>query len=79
MSSISILNADDWQGLYVNGKLVAEDHMLEVSRVLDLLGVEHEWLSIDYAIQKRVFRLWDNRFPVNLSDVKREIQPGWPG
>lgn len=51
-----IIKADEWEGLYVNGRLVHEDY--EISRKilqrlcktfdLNFIDIEEEWVTADY-------------------------------
>lgn len=45
--SITFVEYDDWEGLYLDGKLVLEGHSLDTSHVLDALGIQHSsvWVS----------------------------------
>jgi hypothetical protein len=36
-----------WEGLYIDGKIVIQDHTLEWPEVLDKLGVKHEVVEVD--------------------------------
>ena len=44
---ITIVDADDWSGLYVNGELRDEGHSLRVSDVLEILGYKVTWKECD--------------------------------
>lgn len=63
---MTIVQGDDWEGLYVDGKLVEETHQIDWrARWVKLMGAEtveadYEWL--------------ENRgtLPENLEDVKLE-------
>jgi len=59
-------NSGDWMGLYVDGKLVSENHSLEPDDVLSLLGIEHSSRWIDME---------DSRLPSKLSDIKEPEKP----
>ena len=37
MTKIKIISCDDWTGCYVNGKLVAQNHSLDPSEVLNFV------------------------------------------
>ena len=54
-------NNGEWEGIYVGGKLLREDHSLDPDDVLSVLGIEYETVWTDV----------DGRLPKNLSDVKR--------
>lgn len=53
LPSITFVEYDDWEGLYLDGKLVLEGHSLDTSHVLDALGISHSsvWVS-DAQIEK---------------------------
>ena len=72
MIKIVIITANDWQGLYLNGVLVTEDHKIDAIAALramdgykfegrldfsNLAGVDEEWL------------LEQGRFPARLEYV----------
>lgn len=44
---VVIADADDWKGLYINGKLIKQDHRIEPRDILTALGVEHFKLDVD--------------------------------
>lgn len=35
---ITILYGDDWEGIYLNGKLIEQNHSIDNSKLLTLLG-----------------------------------------
>ena len=37
-----VTNYDDWEGLYIDGKLVDEDHQLQLKNILKILGHDVE-------------------------------------
>jgi hypothetical protein len=49
MKKIKILKSDDgdWVTLVVDGKIVAENHSLDVGQVLDALKIKYESLTQD--------------------------------
>jgi hypothetical protein len=54
-------NSGDWVGIYINGKLVRENHSYEADDMLDILDIPYttHWVYMETA-----------RLPYNLSDVK---------
>lgn len=44
---IVFVEGDDWEGVYGDGKLLAEGHRLNKRDVLDALGIEYEELNAD--------------------------------
>lgn len=63
-SYILVSNGDDWEGLYVNGKLVQQDHSLSARDVLSLIGIdiEQRWVSYDYTAER-------GNLPDKLADI----------
>jgi len=55
----------DWEGLYINGKLVMENHMLDLRDVLKRLDIKCDFIEADdeWLFEHGVL-------PKNLSDVK---------
>jgi len=51
----------DWEGFYVDGKLVAENHSLAGDELLTLAEVEFDWLTCDVGDA--------GRLPEQLVDV----------
>lgn len=47
MSKVVIVDADDWKALYVDGKLVTQDHRIENRDILRALGIELETVEPD--------------------------------
>ena len=54
---ITILYGDDWEGIYLNGKLLDQNHSIDNSKLLELLGYsvkcvyeddEEVWEIMDY-------------------------------
>jgi hypothetical protein len=62
---IKVVSADDWTGLYIDGKLKLENHNLHWDEILDAIGVDYESDVIDEDWMEA-----NGRLPENLSDVK---------
>lgn len=60
-----VTNEDDWEGLYVDGKIVVQDHKLRVEDVLAALGIYAETVTCDHD-----WLLNFGYLPNNLEDVK---------
>ncbi len=45
---IVLINSEDYEGLYLNGKLIREAHCLEADMVLTALGIDHKqhWVDV---------------------------------
>ena len=72
-----IISASDWEGLFVDGKLVYENHEIERGVLrglckeykLEFTEIEEAWVTEDYEDH-----LCDvGSFPVNLSDVAYDL------
>jgi hypothetical protein len=58
---VTYVYSDDWEGLYVDGFLAAEDHNLSMEQVLSALGLEYlvieadvEWMEEEGTLPDRV-------------------------
>lgn len=56
----------DWEGIYVNGKLKVENHLLNIYEVLDAIGIKYNHIEID---MEKV----NNNLPANLKTVVNKI------
>lgn len=65
---ITIVEADDWFGLYKDGSLVREGHSLDLEEVLTICDVNYK---IKYADEDWLGEL--QTFPVDLDDVVFEV------
>lgn len=45
MSEIVLVRADDWEGLYVDGTLLSENHSIDPHVILDLVGGKCVYLT----------------------------------
>jgi hypothetical protein len=64
-SKIAIVDGDDWKGLYIDGKLVTENHQLSIYDILDAIGVKYKYVPVDEDwLYER------GRLPDKLSEVK---------
>lgn len=54
-------NSGDWMGIYIDGKLVRENHSYEADDMLDVLGIPYETHWIDME---------DSRLPATLAEIK---------
>ncbi len=59
---------NDWEGLYINGKLVMENHRLDWDDILDAIGVEYETIVADDE-----WLAEHGTLPDKLSDVKARV------
>jgi len=62
---ITLVDGDDWKGLYINDKLIIENHSLSIYDILDAIGVKYQYFPVDED--------WlgeHGTLPDNLSDVK---------
>lgn len=67
---VAFVVADDWQGLYVDGQLQMETHNLRVRDVLEVIGLEFEYIDL-YEPGPMLDRLEaEGRLPDTLADLK---------
>lgn len=76
MSEIVLVIGEDWEGLYIDGKLRRETHLLTADVTMDVLGIEYEYVQVG---DHRLFEKWDGRLPPRLATVREDLAPGWPG
>ena len=63
MSAVLVTNCDDWEGLYVNGKLVAQDHNLSWKVLRSVKGMLYEQeIDSEYTYSVGIL-------PDNYSDI----------
>jgi hypothetical protein len=53
-------NSGDWMGIYIDGKLVRENHSYDATDMLDVLEIEYEehWIDME-----------DSRLPATLAEI----------
>lgn len=62
---VVVSDGDRWEGLYVDGKLVAEHHSIELQDLADAAGLDFDYRYADGDwVAKR------GSFPKKLKDVK---------
>lgn len=68
--TVRLISADDWKGLYINGKLKHQGHSIPTHVWLELLKGEQIFLEeYDGAMDK----LWDKgRLPDTFTEVREE-------
>jgi hypothetical protein len=66
LPTVTIAETDDWVGLYINGKLVHENHGITMEEQLDYMGVEYRqvFVSDDWMEKEGV-----STFPDNEEDL----------
>lgn len=64
---IVFVHADDWEGVYIDGKLVYEYHYVESEKLCSLLGIkcEYRW------VKSFVLEQCGNALPLELSDIDK--------
>ncbi len=66
INEVVIVDADDWQGLYVNGKLQYENHEIRPDEILKILGINYRIIECD----SNWIENQGGRLPKNLEMVK---------
>lgn len=66
MSEIVLVRANDWEGLYVDGALISENHSIDPHTILDLVGGKCIYLTSaqDHGLCDR------GALPATLADLK---------
>lgn len=65
---LKFIHADDWCGLYRDGKLIVEGHSLNTRDVCYALGLD---LDVDDCTVKQVERLYDEGYlPKTLAELE---------
>jgi hypothetical protein len=59
MEIVFATNDDDWEGLYINGKLVSEGHKLSFGDFAEAFGISYAKVSVEI----------DGSLPQNLNDL----------
>lgn len=68
MDKYVYVDAEDFEAIYKNGKLMLQDNGIEVSDLVDVLGWKR--VFIPYTEKSQVWV--DGTFPDNLEDLKIE-------
>lgn len=67
MEKITLVQGDDWQGLYADGSLLDEGHEITIKQLCDAMGIECEVVTPDQEwLEDR------GSLPDDLSEVKSE-------
>ena len=61
---VNIVYADDWQGIYIDGKLKLEGHKIELFQFADIIGLELEEFEASYK-----WLINSGRLPEDFSEV----------
>lgn len=75
MSKVVLVCGADWEGLYIDGKLKKQDHMLSADVVLDALGIEYEEVRVEGS---EYWATWGGMLPAQLATVRKTPARGWP-
>ena len=76
MSKVVLVCGSDWEGLYIDGKLKKETHMLAADQVLDTLNIKYEYVEVE---SDKHWEAWGGSLPSQLAIVKKDLAGGWPG
>jgi hypothetical protein len=69
MPSLTLVSIDDWQGFYVDGKLVFEGHSVPLRDAFLAAGLELEDRGLDGTNFERALQTYGHPLPQHLSDV----------
>ncbi len=64
-NKLTFVGADDWEGLYINDKLVMENHSLDIFKVLNAIGIDYKFIFADDEWMGE-----QGSLPEKLKDVK---------
>lgn len=67
MTFVYVTNGDDWEGVYKDGKILAQGHHVTADDILRALGHTVEYRDVDYD--------WladEGYLPENIEDIKFE-------
>jgi hypothetical protein len=70
MAKIDIITLDDWEGVYLDGKLIDQGHSLDLREVLTTLGFHVE---SQYVIGEELDE-FGNSFPTSLEEFKTYLK-----
>lgn len=71
---ITLVTADDWEGLYVNGKLHDENHSLDYGFIFERLGDVPRMYAFHRIRVKDEWMLDEGRLPTYLSQIPEEAR-----
>lgn len=64
-SIVFVTNNDDWEGMFVDGKLEYQNHSLHYEKILRILGIEFSFVEVNEEwLSER------GRLPTDLADIK---------
>lgn len=67
--TFTLVSADDWAGLYIDGKLVYQHHSVTARDVLEFGKLEHTSFEVDYEWLES--QMW---LPDNLEDIPDDVK-----
>ena len=50
---ITLVNLDDWEAIYIDGKKALDGHSIRITELLDLLGIDYKELEITDEFMKK--------------------------
>jgi len=60
------VNAEDFEAVYQDGKLILQDNSLEVHELIKLLGWQR--IDVSYDLMDEIYK--SGTFPLDLNDIK---------
>lgn len=70
MGVMTLVRGDDWEGIYIAGKLMTEGHSIELTHGI-VLAIEHKVTGITTVFCDLDWLHEEGNLPTALTDVKR--------
>ncbi len=67
MKNLLLLQSDDWDGLFIDGKLVTEGHSISLYKFCKILGIKVDFKEVDDEYMYEM-----GSFPENLDEIPED-------
>jgi hypothetical protein len=67
MNKLLILTTDDWEGLFIDGKLATEGHSISLYEFCKILGIKVDFKEVDDEYMYEM-----GSFPQNLDEIPED-------
>lgn len=68
-AEITRVLCDDWEGVYLNGRLIAQHHHVDLRDVVEALGAEYHFLEVDAQWAQD-----EGELPIDLGMIPEEVR-----